>query len=294
MNFEEFKELVLLFAAPHKIIKRKKEATLSKAIYLLLFAGIISGIISSLPLIYALVTNPSSVHFSNCTGLNMRCIIAGVIDSPWLVLALGLVAYPLLMLLITLVSNGLVLVFAKLRGAKGTYTQQTYLLAVFLFGYGILLGPLSLISYIHPPVCIIMLINVIVSLYVIFGNAIVLRDLHKFGFWTAIAVQFIGPLLLSILAFFVFYVFLMPNYVANYEAQLHNASYSSEFCVFPDDYIRCNYVTVNATNISLALKIPMGYSKYICNVICRDDYADKTQLTAEEIRAETAGRNCLC
>ena len=79
----------------------------------------------------------------------------------------------------------------------------------------------------------------------------------------------------------------MPNYVANYEAQLHNASYSSEFCVFPDDYIRCNYVTVNATNISLALKIPMGYSKYICNVICRDDYADKTQLTAEEIRAET-------
>lgn len=155
--------------------KMKKKADLVEGFKHVLVAGIIAGILGA---IVAAVAGAAVAEMGPLGGLFAGAAIAGV-----------LIGTPILAVLGWLIGSLVWFVFARLLGGKGSYTAQTYLIALYTAPLIVITAVLNIIPLVGA------ILGMLVSLYGLYLLTMAIREAHGFDTVKA-ALSWIIPLVI--------------------------------------------------------------------------------------------------
>ncbi|MDO8624584.1 MAG: YIP1 family protein [Candidatus Diapherotrites archaeon] len=153
----------------------KSKADLGKGIINFVIAGLISGVIGFVATTFALGGS------NGATGAVMGAAVG----------ALGIVVSPIVMVIGSLIGAGVVYLFAKLLGGKGTYTQLFYLTSL----YAVPIAVLGIIGIIP----IIGLIGILVMLYTVYLEILAIAESQGLSLGRAFLSILIPVVIISII-----------------------------------------------------------------------------------------------
>jgi len=189
---EKFKTWVSAYFRPAAVFAvESSNASLGGAAKNLAVAGVIAGVVVGVATI-----------LSAMLSINPGGLITGAIA-----LVVMAVLYPVLLVLGGFLCSGVYFVFAKLLGGKGTYATQTYTLALVMGGSILLSAPFQLLGAIPLVGLIFSFGSALVSIYSLYSEYRVIKEVHQLSSGKAIAVILL-PIAIAIVVMIILVVIL--------------------------------------------------------------------------------------
>jgi hypothetical protein len=170
MAFIDFNKWMAVLSKPADTFRKEKgSANLGEGAKHIVVAGIIAGFISGIVAALGLTA------VGGVTGMAGLGAATGALAFVAL-----LILTPIMYLIAWLVDSAIMYVFAKLLGGKGGFTQQSYLMALFIAPLMLLMSILSIIPFAG------WILVLILGLYSLYLLTLALKEAH--GYSTARAV----------------------------------------------------------------------------------------------------------
>lgn len=180
LDFELWKKAL---TDPKKTFKKQaKKAELGEGVKHIGIAGVIAGIIAG---IAALVLGSAAGSMFGTAGLSMG---AGFGAAAFLA---SVILTPIFAVIGWLIGSGILYIFAMIFGGKGSYTKQSYLIAIYY-------APLMIISAVLMLIPVVgQIVNFLVGLYSLYLLTMALKETHDFSTGKAVGVWLV-PLIIVI------------------------------------------------------------------------------------------------
>jgi len=185
---------------PAKTFKQqRKKASLGEGAKHMLVAGIIAGIIMAI-LLWGGISLLSSMTTMTSSQLGTARIIAAITV---------LIFAPIAAVIGWLIQSGIIHVISLLLGGKeGTFTLQSYLIAIYS-------APIMIISYVLSWIPFIgWTIAILLAIYSLYLLTLLLKEVHKFSTGRAVLVWLI-PIIIMLIILALFFAALIPLIVAS-------------------------------------------------------------------------------
>ena len=191
LNFEIWKEVL---TKPQETFKKQeKKANLGEGIKHIGIAGVIVGVITGIAAWIGMATVGSLLGTPGLTlgvGIGIAAFLSSVILTP------------IFAVIWWLIGSGILYIFAMIFGGKGSYTTQSYLIALYS-------APLMILSAILVLIPIVgAIVNFLVMLYGLYLLTLALKQVHKVTTGKAVAIWFVPLVIVVIIIAVMFSVWL--------------------------------------------------------------------------------------
>jgi hypothetical protein len=184
MPAKAFKTWVSAYFRPAEVFNaEKKNAGGTEIAKILAFIGLVSAVVMGITAIIVGVFGLGAIAGPGGAALGLAgAVVAAVV---------GLILYPILMVIGGFIGSGIYYIIAKVFGGKGDYMEQTLGLALITGGYVLITAPFQILTLIPVIGVLFSLAIMLVGIYSLYSQYRLIKEVHKLSSMRAAAVVII-------------------------------------------------------------------------------------------------------